>query len=193
MPATTQNAHWNIAAAATVAAGTALVLLQPQWWEGALYTVFQCCLILWLHPRQSAVSTVDLADSLTDEIHQLRNRLEEHRDLLGRVLPLWDEQIQEAQDQLNMPGGAITAATPIRVNLIIDAVRADMHRLCEIAGRDNDNRLQPDHWLSTFASTATPGHRQKKQPQEDRTSQIFLAAANDKKSSSHAIRCEQNF
>jgi len=193
MSATTQKAHWNIAAAATAFAGVALVLLQPQWWQGALYTVFQCSLILWLHPRQPTAATVDLADSLTDEIHNLRNQLDEQRDLLSRVLPLWDEQIQEAQDQLNMSGSAITGATPARINLVLDSVRADMRRLCEIASRDRDNRLQPDHWLSTFASTATPSRHQTNQQADGQQSQIQLAAANNRNSSSHKIHCERTF
>jgi hypothetical protein len=183
MPASTQNGHWNIAATATAVAGVALVLLQPQWWEGALYTVFQCSLILWLRPRQPAVSTTDLADSLTEEIHTLRNRLDEQRDLLNRVLPLWDEQIQEAQDQLNMPGTQMTDAAKARINLVIDAVRADMRRLCEIAGHDHDNRMQPDHWLSTFASTAT----QPNQPQACTVPQSY------KKNGAYNTCCEQTF
>jgi len=180
MPATTQNSHWNIAAIATALAGIALVLLQPQWWEGALYTDFQCSLVLWLRPRQPADSTLELADSLTDEIQHLHNRIDQRRDLLNRVLPLWDEQIQEAQDELNMPGGQMTRSTRTRINLIIDAVRADMRRLCEITGHENDNRVQPEHWLSTFASTATYS-----QPQ------ISVLPDSYKKSATYRACCEQ--
>ena len=182
MPATT-NGHWNIAATATAVAGIALMLLQPQWWEGVLYTVFQCSLILWLRPRQPAASTIDLADSLTEEIQNLRNRLDERRDLLNRVLPLWDEQIQEAQDQLNMPGGQMTDAAKVRINLVIDAVRADMRRFCEIAGHDHDNRMQPDHWLSAFASTAT----------QPRQLQACAIPESRKKSGEYKTCCEQTF
>lgn len=150
------NMQWSLAAAATAIAGMALVLLQPQWWEGALYTVFQCSILLWLRPHSAATNGGDLADSLLDEIHALRIQLDEQRELLNRVLPLWDEQIQQAQDQLNMPGTAVAAiATRDRINLIINAVRADMHRLCEIAGHEHNHRVQGDNWLSVFASTHT--------------------------------------
>jgi hypothetical protein len=131
-------------------------LLQPQWWEGALYTVFQCSILLWLRPQAANTNGVDVADSLAAEIGTLRERLDEQRDLLGRVLPLWDEQIQQAQDELNMPGAQVASiATRDRINLIVNAVRADMHRLCEITGHQHNHRLQGDNWLSVFASTST--------------------------------------
>jgi len=116
---------------------------------------------LWLRPRPQSASAIEQTDTLIEEIRGLHNRIDEQRDLLGRVLPLWDEQIQQAQDQLNMPGTqvAASAASRDRINLIINAVRADMHRLCEIAGHEHNSRVQPDNWLSTFASAHTlPRH-----------------------------------
>jgi hypothetical protein len=156
MSSTPHNLQWSLAAAATAIAGMALVLLQPQWWEGALYTVFQASILLWLRPKSAATDSTDLTDSLQEDIRSLRVQLDEQRELLSRVLPLWDEQIQQAQDQLNMPGAQVAAiATRDRINLIINAVRADMHRLCEIAGHEHNHRVQGDNWLSVFASTHT--------------------------------------
>jgi hypothetical protein len=151
--ASTSTAQWNLAAAATVAAGAALVLLQPQWWEGALYALFQASVILWLRPGIQAPSSTDLIDALTDEIRCLHRQEEQRCELLGRVLPLWNEQLQLAQDQLNMPGACVTDPHAcVRINLSIDAVRADMQRLHEILCDANAERIQKDHWLSAFAA-----------------------------------------
>lgn len=190
MPATTQTMHWNLATAATALAGVALMLLQPQWWEGALYTIFQCCLILSLRPKLPARSSADLADSLMEEIRDLRNQLDERRELLGRVLPLWGEQLQQAQDQMNMPGTHMSPGSALRdrVNLILGAVRADMHRLCEIAGHENNHRLQPDNWLSTFAATTRPsGWRQGKNV----SSAPHAIGDAGQNASAHAACCDQ--
>lgn len=153
MPLTTPNTQWKIAAGATVLAGVGLVLLQPLWREGLLYTLFQACLILWLRPVSVALPTVDPAEALSEETRRLRLQLNELKELLKRVLPLWGEQIQQAQDQLNMPGTQVLASTTrSQVNLILDAARADMYHLCELNCYEHNHRSQSDNWLSTFAN-----------------------------------------
>lgn len=152
MPPATHNSHWTIAAVATAIAGAGLVLLQPLWWEGVLFMLFQGSLILWLRPAPTTAQTADRTDALSEEVCRLHIQLEQQKDLLKRVLPLWGEQIQQAQDQLNMPRAqTMSNATRSHINLILDAARADMHRLCELNCYEHNNRNQPDSWLSTFA------------------------------------------